>query len=100
MKKSEVNETIKEQAAEFYEQQTGLNANRAPQRIKIIEDYLAENKISLSDVMLENHTDYLWNRRNNRTEREKKAKKIGSTNSIYKGYCLSMWWIVPCTEKK
>ena len=83
----------------FYEAQTGLHAGRGQNRLVRIKAFLEKNNLSLSDIKLENHIDYLWNKRRNRTENEKKSEVIGSTNSKYKGYCLSMWWVVPIDKR-
>ena len=84
---------------QFYESLTGRSAKQGANRVKLIKEYLEEHALTLDQVKLENHKDYQWNTRQNRTESEKLAECIGSTNDSYKGFVKEMWWIMPKNGK-
>ena len=80
----------------FYEEETGRSAKQGKQRVAIIKKFLEDNKLTLDQIKLEMHKDYQWNTRRNRTEKEAKARVIGSTNSPYNGnICYERWWVMP-----
>jgi uncharacterized DUF497 family protein len=63
-------------------------------RAQKVLGYCKEHGLSLDEVVIERHDDFHWNGRNNRTDREKRAARIGYTNSCY-GYLVDMYWVMP-----
>ena len=79
----------------YYNQETGRSIKQGANRIKLIKQYLEAHNLTLDQIILENHRDYKWNTRKNRTELEKRAEIIGSTNDSMKGFLKEMWWVIP-----
>lgn len=77
----------------FYEKQTGLDAFRAKNRVEKILAFLESNNLNLNDVVIENHDDRYWNKRANRTEKEKRALLIGQTRGSKSGDKSSRLWV-------
>jgi len=65
--------------ADFYENETGLNAKQGPNRLLEIEIFLNETGLTLEDVEVKETSDWQWPKRRNRTEFEKNNRQIGST---------------------
>lgn len=73
---------------------TVWHRNRGRQRAANLLRYCRERNLSLDDVVVEEHTDYYWANRRNRTPREKQAKVIGYTNSTSGGYPVAIYWVM------